>query len=113
MATWAYVAELGSGGVLDWGGDDSGNLPRNRLLPDLNGAFGTIYQLAKDGAYDGLQLDWGAWGLKVNGPQLREVLTAIYGDGVVSAARPPIDSYLKLADELGEHRYVAFVAAEL
>lgn len=108
---WAYVGDLGEGGALDWGGSYSGNIPTGGRLPDLNSkAFWRVYRLAEDGAYAGRQLDWGAWGIKVNGPQLREVLISIYGEALTVA---PIPQYLALADELGETQFIAFVAAEL
>jgi len=109
---WAYIGDLGKDGALDWGGDYNGNIPQGGRLPDLgSNAFWAIFGLARDGAYDGRQLDWGAWAIKVNGPQLRDVLTGIFGEAL--GASPAAAPYLALADELGADQFVAFVAAEL
>jgi hypothetical protein len=111
---WAYVGESGPGGGLDWGGDLSGNIPAGGWLVDLGPpAFWAIVKLVRDGRYDGRKVDWGAWALKVNGPGLRDVLTGIYGPERIAAPASPLRDYLALADELGEDRFVAFVAAEL
>jgi len=108
---WAYVGDLGAGGALDWGGDNSGNIPVGGRLPDLGSdAFWAILRLADAGKYEGRQVDWGAWAIKVNGPQLREVLGAIYGHDRPS---PVVAQYLALADALGATRFMALVAAEL
>lgn len=109
---WAYVGDLGKDGALDWGGDYNGNIPTSGRLPDLGSdAFWAILGLVRDGAYEGRQVDWGAWAIKVNGPQLRQVLASIYGDTLTTAPLPA--PYLALADELGPDRFIAFVAAEL
>ncbi len=111
---WAYVGKLGPGEALAWGGDNNGNIPVSGWLKDLHSeAFWAIMRLADEGHYQGRQVDWGAWALKVNGPELRQVLQRIYGDEKLAAPWPVLASYLALAEELGEARYVAFVAAEL
>jgi hypothetical protein len=111
---WAYVGALGPNGALDWGGTYSGNIPTGGRLRDLDSsAFWKILNLAQEHAYEGRQVDWGAWALKVNGPQLRQVMEAIYGAERLKVPRPPLDSYLALADELGAEQFVALVAAEL
>ena len=111
---WAYVGDLGLGGALDWGGTHSGNIPTSGRLRDLDStAFWKIMDLAEKREFEGRQVDWGAWALKVNGPQLRQVLEAIYGADRLKKPWPPVDSYLALADELGAEQFVALVAAEL
>lgn len=70
-------------------------------------------RLAEAGQYEGRQVDWGAWAIKVNGIQLKQVLSDIDGAEKVADPWPTLRSYLDLADELGETRHVAFVAAEL
>ena len=108
---WAYVGELGPGGALDWGGDWNGNIPKSGTLPELDSeAFWAILHLAEAGAYDGKKTDWGAWALKLNGPQMRDVLTRIYG---ADLSQPPLAAYAQLAEELGADKYVALVACEL
>lgn len=111
---WAYVGKLGPGDALDWDGNNDGNIPVSGWLPDLHtDAFWAIMRLANEGQYQGRQVDWGAWAIKVNGTQLKQVLADIYGAEKVAQPWPVLKSYLDLADELGEANYVAFVAAEL
>ena len=111
---WAYVGKLGSGEALDWGGDSDGNIPVGGWLKDLHSeAFWAIMRLADEGQYQGRQVDWGAWALKVNGPQLKQVLRDIFGAEQIAQPSPVLQSYIDLADELGDANYVAFVAAEL
>lgn len=107
---WAFAGELGPNDALDWGGTWSGNVPKS-ILPDLGSdAFWVIMRLAADGPFEGKQIDWGAWALRLNGPQLRDVLTRIYGADLSPARTAP---YAALADELGENKFIALVAAEL
>jgi hypothetical protein len=111
---WAYVGELGPDGALDWGGTHTGSVPNSGRLKDLDGrAFWTVLRLAEEKQFEGRQTDWGAWAVKVNGPELRRVLEASYGVACMEKPWPPVDDYLALAEELGDARYVALVAAEL
>lgn len=111
---WAYVGALGVNGALDWGGTHHGNTPGGGRLEDLDSAaFWKIVELANQHEFEGRQVDWGAWALKVNGAQLRKVLQMVYGDEALLAPRAPVDSYLALADELGDSQFVALIAAEL
>jgi hypothetical protein len=112
---WVYVGDLGPDGSLNWGGDNTDNTPTTGPdLPLLFGsAFWVIMRLAKEGHYEGKSVDWGAWALKVNGPQLREVLEAIYGSDPGWQSWPTVVPYIAFAEQLGADQYVAFVAAEL
>lgn len=110
--TWAFLAELDPHGGVDF----KGSLPSPLPLPKLMGygAFGTVLDLAKTGAFEGRQVDWGAWAIKVNGPQLVDVLDQcvkhlqfFMDDG------EKIEIYRKFAGEISEGKSVAFVAAEL
>lgn len=108
------MGALGPNNALDWGGTNSGNIPTGGRLRDLDSAaFWKIMDLAQNNQFEGRQVDWGAWALKVNGPQLKSVLEAIYGAERLKKPWPPVDAYLALADELGDDQYVALVAAEL
>lgn len=80
------------------------NLPR-RLIPTDNfenigtGAQWAIQQV-NAGRYDGRQLDWGAWGLKMTGAELR----ALFGDdhryADAIAALTPDKFYVLVAGEI-------------
>ena len=113
---WAYLGHLGPGGKLDWGGSHSGNIPTSGLiLPDNfdSGVDRKIRELARDGEYNGCRVDWGAYAIKVNGPELLAVLASCYGD--LDAVRPAsvAGQYVAYARNLGETKYVAFVSVEL
>jgi hypothetical protein len=109
--TWAFLAELDPQGSLEW----KGNLPRSLGLPKLGDyAFSTILELAKAGKFGGRQVDWGAWAIKVNGPQLQEVLDkCVTHRQFFKDHGEKIEAYRKFAGEIGEGNSVAFVAAEL
>jgi hypothetical protein len=56
-----------------------GNLPRRILPQDVwDGGLGVdvfwMMKAIKEGRYEGKQLDWGAWGLKLTGSQIRALL---------------------------------------
>lgn len=111
---WAYVGKLGPAEALDWGGNNDGNIPVSGWLKDLHSdAFWAIMRLANEGRYQGRQVDWGAWALKVNGPELKQVLEQIYGAEKLATPWLELKAYVDLADTLGDTNYVAFVAAEL
>jgi hypothetical protein len=114
--TWAYLAELGPGGQLDWGGGPSGGIPATgNILPDLNDSdmWMTIIACVREGKYEGRHVDWGASAIKVNGPELLAVLARCYGDLSAKDPNSLIGRYIGFAKELGEDRILAFVAAEL
>jgi hypothetical protein len=54
-----------------------GNLPR-RVVPEAFRSLGVgadfMRRMIKEQRYDARQLDWGAWGLKMTGAELRELL---------------------------------------
>jgi hypothetical protein len=107
---WAYAARLPEGGALDWGGTWNGNTPGHdfRLLPDLRSdAHGVIARLARAGAYQGRQIDWGAFAIKVDGNGLREVM------GLIRDPGPHSPIYLALAESLAPGEEIALVACEL
>ncbi len=108
---WAFLAELDPLGSLDW----KGNLPGSLGLPKLGDyAFSTILDLAKAGKFAGRQVDWGAWAIKVNGPQLLEVLDRCAAHRQFSKDHEEkIEIYRTFASEIGNGKSVAFVAAEL
>ena len=98
------------GGALDWGGTWSGNTPgrEHRLLPDLNGdAYRVVVQLASKGLYQGRQVDWGAFAIKVDGTALREVM------GLIRDAGPHSRDYMALAETLAPGEEIALIACEL
>ncbi len=110
---WIYIGELGENGALDWGGDPNlGNIPKH-LQPSIYGddGFWIVVRLVDSGEFEGGKIDWGAWALKLNGPQLREVLTRVFSAGIWP--KQAIDDYVAFADKLGPGEYVALVAAEL
>lgn len=71
MVIDVYIGRLDSveNGTFKWdGGDYSGNTP-NRISPYFPYGYETIKQIWKiidSGQYDGKQLDWGAWGVKMD-----------------------------------------------
>ena len=60
------------------GAPSSGNLPRRLIPPEPYKSLGVgvswVLQMIKEGRYDGRQLDWGAWGLKMTGREIRALL---------------------------------------
>ena len=80
---WSYVADLGQNGALDWGGTNTGNIPVcGKYLPDFQDTklYMTISWHAQKGNYEGRAVDWGAEAIKVDGPQILEILEGCYGD---------------------------------
>ncbi|MDB5670313.1 MAG: hypothetical protein JWO25_1272 [Alphaproteobacteria bacterium] len=109
---WAYGAPLGAGDALDWGGDWNGNIPRSNLLPDLDrDAYSQIVRLAAAGRHGGRQVDWGAWAIRVTGPELRSFILDLYG----ARPAPPeaAELYLRHADSMRDGEVIALVACEL
>jgi hypothetical protein len=113
---WSYLGELGPEGRLDWGGSWSGNVPTSgTILPDNEDTsiYLKIREAAQQGLYDGRQVDWGAFAIKVNGPELLAILTACYGDLNSIAPESVPGRYIRYARALGSEKHVAFVSAEL
>ena len=112
---WSYLGRLGPGGALDWGGDDSGNIPTSGTLPDIEdtSVYRQIRGLAQEGRYEGRQVDWGAWAIKVNGPELLSVLTDCYGDLTYCDPKTVLGQHIKYAKKLGETKYVALISTEM
>jgi hypothetical protein len=77
---WSYVGPLGSGGELDWARSEGGNIPRSGTLPDIEDL--TVYQmisrLVREGRYSGQVVDYDAYGLKVSGSDLRQIIETCY-----------------------------------
>jgi hypothetical protein len=113
---WSYIGELGPNDRLDWGGDNTCNIPvSGQFLPDWNdnSLYFRIKQFADCGEFEGRQIDWGAWAVKVNGPELQRILSDCYGD--LDAVKPDVllGRYVSFAKELGEDHRVALVACAM
>lgn len=113
---WSYLGKLGPEGKLDWGGTWSGNIPASgHILPDLEDTkvYMKIRDIAREGKFEGDMVDWGAFAIKVNGPELLSVLTSCYGD--IEAVNPEslTGRYVSYAKALGADNYVAFLSVEL
>lgn len=52
----------------------SGNLPRQVAPPESFDSLGAdvdfVWRMIREGRYDGRQLDWGSWGLKMTGAEI-------------------------------------------
>ena len=113
---WSYVGKLGKGGVLDWGGNDSGNVPvSGSFLPDWEDTklYLRIKGYAQEGRYHGRRVDWGASAIKVNGAEMLTVLEECYGSTDAVDPETLIGKYAAFARKLGPEHYVALVAAEM
>lgn len=113
---WSYIGELGANGALDWDGDGTCNIPvSGQFLPDWedNGLYLHIKQLANSGEFEGKQVDWGAWAIKVNGPEMLGILSHCYGE--LDAVKPEalLGRYVAFAKELGEDHSIALVACSM
>jgi hypothetical protein len=111
---WSYLGKLGSNGELDWGGNWDCNVPV-RILPDLHETklYLIIRGLAREGAHAGREVDWGASAIKVNGPEVMDILRSVYGDLERFKPKDTIGKYVQFARDLGSERFAAFIAAEL
>ncbi len=111
---WVYIGELGEDGKLDWGGPPGGNIPDAGLVPDLHdtGFYLMIRQLAREGKYEGRNPDFDASALKVDGPQLRELIALHYGRDALVNPGNILKPYVQLADSLGD-RCVALMAVAM
>jgi hypothetical protein len=79
-----------------------GNLP-DRVLPAKWGSLGVstsqLWQLAEGGAYQGRQIDWGAWALRMTGRQLQDFFAADPERSALMAELEPDRTYLLVAAE--------------
>jgi hypothetical protein len=113
---WAYLGKLGPNGLLDWGGGWSGNIPASGyVLPDIEDTriYLKIRELAQEGAYEGRQVDWGAFAIKVNGSALLSILAECLGDLDEIDPESVLGRHVVYAELLGTEKYVALIATEL
>jgi len=112
---WSYVGPLGSGGKLDWGRSAGGNIPLSGLLPDIEelSVYQMISKLVAEGAFEGQIIDYDAYGLKVNGVDLRQIIEASYQSQPSMLTTRVIARYLEYADNLPPQEFVAFVAVAM
>ena len=114
--TWSYLGKLGPEGKLDWGGSSTGNIPATGwILPDLDDLkiYLKIREHARNGNYEGKQIDWGAFAIKVNGPELLTVLSECHDNIESVNLESLLGRYVSYAKSLGSKNYVAFVSVEL
>lgn len=112
---WSYVGPIGPGNQLDWGRSTGGNIPPSGMLPDIDDL--TVYQmisgLVSSGKYEGQIIDFDAYGLKVRGADLRQIIEACYQSQPERLSGPVIAQYLEYADNLPPNEFVAFVAVAM
>lgn len=106
----SYLGKLGAGRELEWGG--SVPVP---ALPELHETklYLIIRGLAREGAHQGREVDWGASAIKVNGPEIMDILESFYGDLRKVGRTGSLAKYVKFARQLGIEGFAAFIAAEL
>jgi hypothetical protein len=79
-----------------------GNLPR-RVVPERFGSLGVglpfMERMIREQRYDARKLDWGAWGLKMTGAELRALLIDADTKPEVFAALDPEKSYVLIVAE--------------
>jgi hypothetical protein len=84
------------------GAPSGGNLPR-RVLPAEFGNLGVgvpfMQRMMKEQRYEARQLDWGAWGLKMTGAELRELLIDADTNAETFAVLDPAKSYVLIVAE--------------
>jgi hypothetical protein len=113
---WSYVADLGKDGALDWGGNNTGNIPvTERYLPNFqdNVLYRTINWHAQQGNYEGRAVDWGASAIKVDGPQILEILAECYGDLEQRSAKSEIGMLATFAKNLPTGKQMALIACSM
>ncbi len=84
-------------------------------LPDFEdlGLYIRIKDLAYEGLFQGRMIDFDAHGLKVNGPELRDIIENCYRNNPSVMADSVTRQYLEFANWLGSDRYVALVAVAM
>jgi hypothetical protein len=79
-----------------------GNLPR-RVMPEQFHSLGVgvdfMQRMIKEQRYGARQLDWGAWGLKMTGAEIRELLGGADTEAAAFAALDPAKSYVLIVAE--------------
>lgn len=112
---WSYVGALGRDGMLDWGRSAGANIPSSGTLPNIEDLliYQAISKLAATGEYEGQVVDHDAYGLKVNGADLRCIIEACYELHPEKLLEPPIAQHLEYADNLPPNQYVALVAVAM
>ena len=113
---YSFVGALGKEGALDWGGDFSGNIPASHcFLPDWwdTKLYLTIRGYAREGGYEGCQVDWGAFAIKVNGPEMLTILEECYGSMDEVDPKALLGKYADFARKLGTANYVALISTEM
>ena len=111
---WSYIGRLGARGDLDWGGGEYPSVPPP-ALPELHETklYMIIRGLAREGAHGGREVGWGASAIKVNGPEILEILRSVYGDLENVGRTGILAKYVNFARELGSEGFAALIAAEL
>lgn len=112
---WCYIGELGPDDRLDWGRGPGGNVPASGLLPDIDEGYLylKVMHLAMNGEYDGGAIDFDAYGLKVSGAELRQVIQDCYAEKPDMLNNTVIRQYLRFADHLSPNKQVALVACSM
>ena len=107
---WSYLGRLGKGGELDWGG----RVPVP-ALPELHETklYMIIRGLAREGAHEGREVDWGASAIKVNGPEIMSILESVYGSLDKVEQTTALAKYVNFAQKLGSEGYAALIGAEM
>lgn len=110
----AYIGSLEDPKFSWSGGDWQGDIPEpiGPLFPPTqrsrgysSNAFGEILARINEGAFEGKQVDWGAWVAKADKEQLRSFVDDLYPARQTKALR-------RFIDGLDDDKY-AFVASEL
>lgn len=113
---WSYVANLGPNDALDWGGNTTCNIPSTgQYLPDFNDnkLYLTIGWHAQKGNYEGRAVDWGAEAIKVDGPQILEILEGCYGDLDKHSPNSEIGMLANFARNLPAGKKMALIACSM
>lgn len=106
-AYFSYIGDLESGDF-EWEKPPQSNtashLPRRLVPADKLRNIGVsvlwAIEQAKAGRYEGRQLDWGAWGLKMTGAQLCDFFGDGHRDAAAIAALMADKLYVLVAGEL-------------
>ena len=73
----------------------------------------TIRGYAREGGYEGCRVDWGAFAIKVNGPEMLTILEECYGNMDEVDPKTLLGKYADFARKLGTENYVALISTEL